>query len=361
MQRDDSSHPGPYETLSFEGSLAGGADMSLVLANGNLLTFGRNDKNQLARNGNNLIPTIAPVGVDLIQMAAGTSHGIGITTDKKLLIWGSNAFGQANNDDGTAFIDSSVGNAILVAAGAYSSYVINDDGEFYVKGRNHLGQLGLGDTNQRNEWVQNNFLPAGNIEQISAGIEYVLVLINGSLYGFGSNGFRQLGLSTSESIVTNPTLVDDVNNNIVLIHAGGFNSLCSDSNNNLYGMGKNTDGQMGLGNNSATVGLSQISLPGSFDRVSALAGGFEHSIVVVEDDSNITRVIVSGSNEYGQLGIDGVTGVNRFTNIDHSINNVEDVAATHYGTLILDRDGRLLGTGRIDGVTKSFHILGNVK
>ena len=69
-------------------------------------------------------------------------------------------------------------------------------------------------------------------------------------------------------------------------------------------------------------------------------------------------MIVSGSNEYGQLGIDGVTGVNRFTNIDNSINNVEDVAATHYGTLILDRDGRLFATGRVDGVTKpSFETI----
>ena len=64
MQRDDSSHPGPYETLSFEGSLSGGADMSLVLVNGNLLTFGRNDKNQLARDGDNFTPTYAPTSVD---------------------------------------------------------------------------------------------------------------------------------------------------------------------------------------------------------------------------------------------------------------------------------------------------------
>lgn len=151
----------------------------LFLVNGNaILSQGRNESGQLGRSGDNLsMLPITAISDNIHFIEAGAEHVIALDENQQILTWGLNNFGQSH-DNSTVEVDTSLGNVVLVAAGAYSSYAVTESGKFWAKGRNHLGQLGLGDTTDRGSWTEVTGLPAGNIHKISAGVEHVLLLIN---------------------------------------------------------------------------------------------------------------------------------------------------------------------------------------
>ncbi|MFN4102879.1 MAG: RCC1 domain-containing protein [Tepidimonas sp.] len=80
----------------------------------------------------------------------GERHTLAIRSDGTLFSWGDNVLGQLG--DGTTAsqrgIPTRIGDAtdwLRIHAGAETSYSIRTDGTLWSWGRNHKGQLGLGD------------------------------------------------------------------------------------------------------------------------------------------------------------------------------------------------------------------------
>ena len=77
---------------------------------------------------------------------------------------------------------------------SWHSLILKNDGTLWGTGQNAYGQLGLGDTTDRNTFTQIT-TNADDIKEIYCGENYAFILENdGTLWGCGANGGGQLGL-----------------------------------------------------------------------------------------------------------------------------------------------------------------------
>jgi alpha-tubulin suppressor-like RCC1 family protein len=292
-------------------SIVMGPAVTYLLDDGVLTTRGRDDFGELARTGdaNIFLPTNL---TNLISVDVGENHGIALGGNGEVYTWGSNLLSQSNAS-GQPELVTGLGNAIWVGAGAYNSYVVNEVGQLFSTGRNHKAQSGQGFDSISTTWAMVS-LPAGNIEQIEAGIEHVLMIIDGSLYGFGSNGFGQLTIDNASV----PTLIDN-SQSWVEIAAGGFHSLALSGNGNVYSWGKNHRGQLGLGFESAIE--NNINHVTGMTNIVELAAGYSHSIFM-EEVSNVRSLYTSGSSQFGQNGHVNDTSVPTLLSGEPSVDEV---------------------------------------
>ena len=77
--------------------------------------------------------------------------------DGSLYAWGGNKYGQlglglGNNENKTTVskINSITGKVISLATGKYNVFALTEDGSLYAWGANSMGQLGVGDTENKN-------------------------------------------------------------------------------------------------------------------------------------------------------------------------------------------------------------------
>ena len=98
-------------------------------------------------------------------------------------------------------------NIVSIAAGNCHSLALSVDGDVYGFGWNDMGQLGLGDNNDR-------FLPTlisglANVSRITANVNSLFLTIDNRLYGCGHNKYWQLGLQDNDNRNV-PTLLLDI-------------------------------------------------------------------------------------------------------------------------------------------------------
>jgi alpha-tubulin suppressor-like RCC1 family protein len=148
------------------------------------------------------------------MIAGGDSHTIALKADKTLWAWGYNYYGQLG--DGTTtqrttpcFINS-VSEWSMIAGGKYYTIALKTGKTIWSWGYNYYGQLGLGDSgtgSSRNTPAQIG--TNSDWTDIAAGESHTLGLkTNGTLWIWGKNDYGQLGLG--DTINRNiPTLVSE--------------------------------------------------------------------------------------------------------------------------------------------------------
>ncbi|MDR0591421.1 MAG: IPT/TIG domain-containing protein, partial [Candidatus Nomurabacteria bacterium] len=274
--------------------------------------------------------TITGTGFDIqnrtvVQVAAGRSHVIALTSDGKLYTWGSNNFGQLG--DGTmidSFSPIEVNTAALagktivdIAAGLAGSFAVTSDGSVFAWGSNCYGELGLGTLARflRPTLVQGD-LAGKNIIQVSTGeITTMAIDSNGAMYAWGDNTYGQFGNgSTAASNI--PILISPVGDiagkTIKYIGTNSdvngygpssptIGSTCAiASDDKVYCWGDGTGGQLGNGSTSSSlvpVAVSTASTP-AMASVSKLAKGSGAACAIASD----SKLYCWGSAQYGSLG-----------------------------------------------------------
>ncbi|KAF7825627.1 ultraviolet-B receptor UVR8-like [Senna tora] len=140
----------------------GGRHSAVITDAGALLTFGWGLYGQCGQGSNSdqLKPTCVPslMGTRVAKAAAGLWHTLCVTVDGQIFSFGGNQFGQlgTGSDQPEAsprLLDASClenKHSSIVSCGARHSAVLTDDGQFFTWGWNKYGQLGLGDSVDRN-------------------------------------------------------------------------------------------------------------------------------------------------------------------------------------------------------------------
>ena len=310
------------------------------VATNTLWAWGANNEGQLGigNNTDQYVVQLVPAGAGRywVDVAAGDAHTLAIKDDGTLWSWGWNLWGQlGTGDTSDRNVPVQVGvasNWSMVAAGNGFSLALNTSGELYAWGSNSYGQLGLGDTLDRYYPVQlGTDVDAFSWKLVDGGGGFTLAIrADDSLWAWGYDGFGQLGSTAVDDYAASPVLVND-SVAWIDISAGGDHSLAVNGSGELWAWGRNSAGQLGDG--STTTSFLPIRIGGDSDWVEVAAGSL-HSLAFKTDDSLYSW----GSNGYGQLGRDSTDNWSSPQPVDLSSIPVVD-GSQIYDPLAVDSDG----------------------
>ena len=125
---------------------------------------------------------------------------------------------------------------MAACAGDNANILITASGKLLGCGANRNGELGVGDEEERDEFVQlggDKLRSECIVKASTSTAEHTLVLTaNGKLYGFGSNESGQLGGNTWADIYVSPKLIKL--SNVTDIYAGDYVSYVVTNGNELH-------------------------------------------------------------------------------------------------------------------------------
>jgi alpha-tubulin suppressor-like RCC1 family protein len=215
--------------------------------------------------------------------------------------WGQDrlGLGEEQADIPTLLECLAMGKIVAISAGENHSLLLNSQGQVWGFGQNILGELGLGEGNDKQETpALVNTKEMGMIMAISTGIAPSLFLnTRGQLFTCGFNGNGQLGNGTTKNVFTPELIKDSSMGQIIAISAGGNHSLVLDHQGQVYGFGSNGCNQLGPGK-KRYLRPTFLKMPGPMVVISA---GCNHSLVL----NHQGQIFGFGSNEESQLGLKG--------------------------------------------------------
>ena len=336
-----------------------GSYHTFILKNdGSLWACGQNNKGQLGlgdtTNRNIFTKVTTNINNDVKQVACGNNHTIILKNDGSVWSCGQNTSGQlglGDNTDRTTFtqVTTNINNDVKqIACGAAHTFILKNDGSIYSCGYNNYGQLGVGDTTNRNAFTQVTTNINNDVKQIACGQNYTFILKNdGSVWSCGYNAYGQLGLGTSGSSNNKSTFTQvttNINNDVKQISCGSEHAFILKNDGSAWSCGVNSYGQLGLSNTSQKTTFAKITTNINND-VKQIACGNNHTVILKNNGS----VWCCGYNGYGELGL-GITDYdahNTFTQVTTNINNdVEQIDCGNGHTIILKNDGSAWSCGR---------------
>ncbi|MBI5777889.1 MAG: putative Ig domain-containing protein [Planctomycetes bacterium] len=180
-------------------SIAAGYDHSMaIMADGSLYAWGDNSGGQLGTGS--LITQTEPTLITTtgwIDVAGGYKHTVAINTSGDIYAWGNNDEGELGTGDlisrtEPAFITASGWADISV--GYKHTVALKTDGTLYSWGDNSEGQLGLGDLVSRTDPTLITGTGIITWTKTSAGWRFTAGIdSNNTLWAWGDNAFGQLG------------------------------------------------------------------------------------------------------------------------------------------------------------------------
>jgi alpha-tubulin suppressor-like RCC1 family protein len=286
---------------------AGYAHSMVLTRDGDVFTWGSGSSGQLGHGNTDdqYLPKRVEGFTNVTDIAVAAAHSLAVVGGGAVYTWGFNAHGQLGLGDHGAGTNRNVptevpgvNGAVAVAAGSYHSFVLSRDGTAMACGDNDYGQLGLGDTDDRDTFTA----VAGlcGVVDIDAGEQHSIAMTaerglyawgKGRAMGHGGDGDTQLLFPTK---VTGGGIGEAA---VVQVAAGSGHTMALTASGELYAWGQGDNGQLGHG------GKEHLAVPrvmgGIEGAMMGMACGGVHSLVTTAEG----RVLAFGEGPSGELGL----------------------------------------------------------
>jgi alpha-tubulin suppressor-like RCC1 family protein len=275
---------------------------------GRVACWGANERGQLGTNDRDArsVPALVSLPQRATFVTSDFSHTCALLSDATLHCWGKNDEGELGQGDDFPGNQSTDADALspVVVSGTFRSVDtgqghtcgIRLDGALFCWGRNSEHELGESDVIQVRSPLQvgtdDDWLGVEAGQNHTCGLRqdlfgYCWGLNNGSDAGEGA----PLGVAGAD-LLTVPTRLDAVGD-LALLRSDTFHSAAVDRDGRLYSWGRNTEGQLGLGDNTLRdspelvgTGYTGVAV-GRFATCAVAAAG---------------SLACAGKNDVGQLG-----------------------------------------------------------
>ncbi|EFA78194.1 hypothetical protein PPL_08844 [Heterostelium album PN500] len=233
---------------------------------------------------------------------------------------------------------------VQLTSGTYHNGAVYDDGTAYLWGSGNSGQVGAA------KYARLQFQPLLNTKlsnlgtkQLALGSTFSLALTNdGDIYSFGSAMFNELGHDSEFTERVPKKIV--TNYKFTAISAGYFHGIALTTGNKVVVWGRNQEGQCkpvesGM-EKGCFSGLFELDLSGVNGKVIHIRSG-SFSNYILTDSGNMYSI---GSNSHGQLGVGDDF---KFGELNHikSIENIQMFWTGHQYVIAKDSQGRYYGWG----------------
>jgi alpha-tubulin suppressor-like RCC1 family protein len=298
---------------------------------------------QLMTNSTGKIPTsiYASGRYVLVKMDDNTIYGAG-ENNFGMLALGFNSTNQTT----IALMQNTTGQTVnQFISGDRVTVLLMNNGSIYTAGLNTTGALGLGHSRYYYSYTQVvnlNITPV----TIEYGSQHIIILsTTGDIYGIGLNTSGQLGIANTTNQTAYQIMQNTTSKTPIGIACGAAHTIVSMSDGTIYGTGGNGLGELGLGNAVTPRNTLQLMTNSTGKTPKEISCGTNHTIVLMTDASGL--IYGTGYNNLGQLGLGNVT--TSFTSLQLMQNTTgkipKDIACGSYTTIVLMTDGTIYGTG----------------
>ncbi|WP_307481548.1 RCC1 domain-containing protein [Microbacterium trichothecenolyticum] len=229
-----------------------------------------------------------------------------------------------------------------------STFALLLDGSVWSIGGNGFGQLGNGSYSPSTTWIQISGL--SGVQQLSAGAESVYALLSdNTVAAWGDNWFGQLGTGGTQNSVTSPAVIPGLSN-VTQIAAASQQVYFLLSDRTVRALGRNAwgpenapDGRGALGNGNTTSDVSTVPVVVSnLANVTQIAGGSSFGLALMGDGS----VRAWGNNSSGQLGNGTTTSSAVPVTVSGSLLDAAALAANLASAYALRASGAIAAWGK---------------
>lgn len=192
--------------------------------------------------------------VGITQIGLGFQHAAALRNDGKVLAWGQHTYGvlgdgkDSDREEGTPNEVDGVSDVTDISVGGRTTLALRKDGTVWAWGINSVGQLGQGTSgNYSAHAVQVKGLT--NVRQIAADKDdngaNAALTSDGRVWVWGGNGSAMLGNGVRTGLVTKPTLVKGIQN-AKRVTVGHGVMVVVHTNGTVSGWGFNGFGGLGI-------------------------------------------------------------------------------------------------------------------
>ena len=272
--------------------------------------------------------------------STGKQHSVTLSDDGVVYCFGSNCEGQVGMGHYSfTLIPTPISNIPkmkMVSCGEYFTVCIDEEGSMWSFGHNYYGQLGTG--NKMNNYIPEKIQDIPPIRSVICGAFHTLIITNDlDLWSFGYNLYGQLCLGIDQNKIEIQLTPQQTSfSNIINISAGYQSSLFQNQQGEIYGAGFNKFGQLGLGHNiyAQIEPCMVLNQPSNIIQFSC---GYAHSLFL-DSEGNVFSV---GDNHYGALGLGDNMENQNILNQILNIPPIKTISCTNGCNYLLDFDGNI--------------------
>ena len=226
-------------------------------------------------------PTQISIGNTFKFISTNGDAALAIHTDGSLWSWGSNNNGNlGNGGTGNTSVPTKIDSDSWseVSIGYYASHGIKTDGTLWGWGDNGVYEVGDNTNTQRNSPVP--ILGSATWKHIaSCNISWMGIKSDGTLWGNGWGLYGQLGSGNEDNII-HPTQIGSATNwDKIVGDAQGYTYLGLKTDGTLWGWGYNAYRQLGLGDTNNRLTPTQI---GTATNWTAISMGAMHASMIAK-------------------------------------------------------------------------------